>query len=65
MEALFVYLVLNAILESLHRSSHENNSSAIDKSSAVRGRTSLSGRSVLPVEGMDMCRTLVPSCNQQ
>lgn len=64
-EALFVYLVLNAILESLHRSSHENNSSAIDKSSAVPSRTSLSGRPVLPVEEMDTCRTLVPSYNRQ
>ena len=57
-------LFLNAIFESMYRSSYENNSSAIDNSNTVSSRTSLSGRIVLPVEGMDICRKLVPSYNQ-
>lgn len=65
MEALFICLVLNAILESMHRSSYGNNSSATDNSNTVSSRTSLSGKIVLPVEGMDICRKWVPSYNQQ
>lgn len=60
-----VYLVLNATLESLHRSSYKNNNSGIEDSNSFSGRTSFSSRTVLPVEGMDVCRKSAPSYNQQ
>lgn len=64
-EVLLVYLVLNAILESFHRSSYKNNNSAVDNSNYFSSRTSFSSRTILPVEGMDMCRKSAPSYNQQ
>lgn len=59
MQVSLVYLVLNAILESLHKSSYKNNNSGIDDSNSFTSWT------ILPVEGMGMCQKLALSYNQQ
>lgn len=65
MEVLLVYLILKAILDLLHKSSYKNNNSGIDDSNSFSSRTSFPRRTVLPVEGMDMCWKSELSCNQQ
>lgn len=59
MKVSLVYLVLNAILESLHKSSYKNNNSSIDDSNSFTSWT------ILSVEGMGLRQKLALSYNQQ